>query len=100
MKFGIKSHGRHSVIKLNVKIRKEDMIYLLESYEDLYIYEIGKGLTRIEGCLKQEETEFFMDRLKQACIEYKIEELQRQNWDITNKYAVTDIDAIDDLNIL
>jgi len=52
MKFGITFLGKHTIIKMNCKLTTLERTSLAEAYsEDLTIYEIGKGLTRIEGCM-------------------------------------------------
>ena len=89
MKFGITPHGKHSIIKINAKILAKDADYLQQLYPDLWIYNVGKGLTRIDGCLKPSEIDLFLDNLKSVTINYKIDMLKEQLADLANKYAIS-----------
>lgn len=52
--FGYKHLGHHVIIKLNCKLSDNELASMEDAYgNNLSIYTIGKGLTRIEGALRQ-----------------------------------------------
>lgn len=74
MNFGIKQHGKHAVIKINCKINQSAQNRISNLFSDLCVYEIGKNLTRIEGCLCLDDIQSFRKTLKICILKYKIEQ--------------------------
>jgi hypothetical protein len=66
MNFGFYTLGKHRVIKINCKLCAVERIELEQAYSSLLIKKIGKGLTRIEGCLT-EEYDFLRFKLHLDC---------------------------------
>jgi hypothetical protein len=91
MNFGIKTHGKHSVIKINCKISYESAEEIYNSFEDLVVYKIHKGLTRIEGCIKWESTEHFMKVLKASILKYKIQTMESELNAVLNPHEEDDL---------
>ena len=55
MKFGITQLGHHTIIKMNAKLTITERVSLQDAYGHcIAIYGIGKGLTRIEGCMEHQ----------------------------------------------
>lgn len=90
MNFGIKTHGKHSVIKINCKISTESAEEIRNSFEDLVVYRIHKGLTRIEGCIPWQSAEHFINVLKASTLKYKIETLESELFAVLNPHVEED----------
>ena len=88
--FGFSYIGKWTIVKLNVKLDDASRDHLISLYSDnLTIYKIGKGLTRIEGCLTHCSMQYFMfelDRAKlltqQAEIAMKLSEIALLQYDV------------------
>jgi hypothetical protein len=91
--FGFSYIGKWTIVKLNVKLDDASRDHLISLYSDnLTIYKIGKGLTRIEGCLTHCSMQYFMFELdraklltKQAEIAMKLSELACLQYDMSHK---------------
>jgi hypothetical protein len=88
LRFGCQPFGKNMLIKLNVKISDEAAGALMQRFADAWIADNGKFGFRIEACLKHDQVNSFLDEIKLACLDYKIDKLQAQAVDILNKYAV------------
>ena len=91
MNFGIKTHGKHSIIKINCRINSESRNEIEKNFKDLIIYTINKGLTRIEGCIKYEQTDYFLKILKSSTLKYKIEVMNKELDAILYQYEEDDL---------
>jgi hypothetical protein len=82
MNFGIKSHGKHSVIKLNCRISDHDVNLITDIFPDLVAFTTYKGLKRIEGCLSIQDTDEFRTWIKSSILRYKINTLECELRDV------------------
>jgi hypothetical protein len=65
--FGFSYIGKWTIVKLNVKLDETSRDHLISVYSDnLTIYKISKGLTRIEGCLPSCGMQYFVWELDRA----------------------------------
>lgn len=106
MKFGISTFGKHTIIKLNCKLTKAERAQLADAYiKELSITEIGKGLTRIEGCMNDAlyhecfsfDYKMAIQRSKITFAIYKLQEMQASYDDLM---AINIAHADDDMGQL
>lgn len=91
--FGITFLGNHAIIKLNAKLSSHEREELTQAYPDLSIREIGKGLTRIEGCLHVilfsesfiSQFKIAMQKSKIEAMQQKLKEMERRQEEITQQ---------------
>lgn len=88
--FGFSHIGKWTIVKLNVKLDDTSRDHLISLYSDnLSIYKIGKGLTRIEGCLTHCSMQYFRFEIERAKLLYqqnqvamKLSELAQLQYDV------------------
>jgi len=96
MNFGIKSHGKHSVIKLNCRISDHDVNLITDIFPDLVAFTTYKGLKRIEGCLSIQDTDEFRTWIKSSILRHKINTLECELRDVLQPPGIfSDIEESD-----
>jgi len=99
IKFGYHQFARGYFIKLNVKLRKEDVSVLEKLFLGIGVIDNGTRGYRIEGVVNNSEMSVFLRRLHLMKLDYKIEAMMNQKQEIldqavTQKTLITDDTAL------
>ena len=74
--FGMSVFGKHTIIRLRVKLNEKELATIKDSYSnDLFFIQSTKGCTKIEGCLHNTLVNKFYRTLQLAMLQTKRAEL-------------------------
>lgn len=74
--FGMTVFGKHTIIRLRVKLNEKELADIKNRYSnDLYFIKSTNGCTKIEGCMHNNDVNRFYRTLQLAMLETKKAEL-------------------------